>query len=124
MPYYETSELLTHEDQYSCIVILSVLSCAVFYQDLDILLCMRFQLSFNFIKSKPNLSLYSLYNAEACNQFAGSSPSHCAQATLLLSKKCCSSSELLATLSDLTGPRFDLPLQRRTRYRSTNWPVI
>ena len=40
----------------------------------------------------------------------GPSPRHCAQVTLLLSKKCRSSREPLATLSDLTGPRFDLPL--------------
>ena len=52
-------------------VILSVLSCAVFSQDLDILLSMWFQFSFNFIKSKSNFSLYSLFYAEACNEFAG-----------------------------------------------------
>ena len=104
-------------------MILIVLTCAVLPGP-RYFLCMRFQLSFNFIKSKLNFSLCSLYYAEACNEFAGPSPHHCAQATLLLSKKCCSSSELLATMSDLTGPRFDLRLQRRTGYRSTNWPVI
>ena len=51
-------------------LILSVLSCAIFSQDLDIFLCLWFQLSFNFIKSKSNRSWYSLYYAEACNEFA------------------------------------------------------
>ena len=48
----------------------------------------------------------------------------CAQATLLLSKKCRNSGGLLETLSDLTGPRLDPPLHIQTRYRLTNWPVI
>ena len=39
------------------LVSLSVLSCTVFSQDLGILLCMWFRLSFNFIKSKSNFSL-------------------------------------------------------------------
>ena len=49
----------------------------------------------------------------------GPSSRHCARATLLFSKKCCSSGEPLATLSDLTGPKIELPLPRRTRYCST-----
>ena len=41
----------------------------------------------------------------------GPSPRHCARATLLIFKKCRDSGEPLATLSDLTGTRFDLSLQ-------------
>ena len=56
----------------------------------------------------------------------GPSPRHCARATQLLSKKCCSSGEPLATLCSI-WPAQDLnlgpPVQRWTRYRSTNWPV-
>ena len=51
-----------------------------------------------FIKSKSKLSLYSLYYAEVRNEFAGTPPRHCAQATQLLSKKCCSSGKPFATL--------------------------
>ena len=102
---------------------LSVLSCAVFSQDHDILLCMWFQLSFNFMKSKSKFCLYWLYYAEACNEFTGpNSASLRVSNALLLSKKCRSSGEPLATQSDLTGSRLDLPLQRQTRYRSTKWP--
>ena len=53
----------------------------------------------NYFKIKSNLSLYLLYYAEACNEFAGPiSASLRQRATQLLSKKCCSCSESLATL--------------------------
>ena len=44
----------------------------------------------------------------------GPSPRHCARATQLLSEKYRSDGEPLATLSDLTGPRFE-PLTSRSR---------
>ena len=51
------------------------------------------------LKSNSNLLLYSLYYAEACNEFAGPiSASLRLWATQLLSKKCCSGGEPLATL--------------------------
>ena len=52
---------------------------------------------------------------------------HCAQATQHLSKKSRSGGERMATMFDLKNPRFEpqaLPLQRRTRYRLTNSPVL
>ena len=67
---------------------------------------------------------YSLYYAEACNEFTGPSPRNCAQATQLHSKKCRSGGEPLVTLRPVWPARdltSDLTLQRRTRYRSTNW---
>ena len=60
-----------------------------------------------FIKS--NLSLYSLYYDEACDEFAGPSPRHCAGAPLLHSKKCRSGGN---TVSNLTGPRFEPQISR------------
>ena len=68
------------------------------------------------LKIKSSLSLYSLYYAEACNEFAEpiSLRRHCGQATQLLSNKCCSGDEPLATLSDLTNPRFE-PQTSRSR---------
>ena len=51
---------------------------------------------------KSNLSLYSLYYANACSKFAwGPSPRRCARAIQLLLKKCCSGGKALATLCPL-----------------------
>ena len=53
-------------------------------------------------KVKSNLSLYSLHDAEACYEFPGPiSASLRLQATKLLSKKCRSDSEQLATLCSI-----------------------
>ena len=57
----------------------------------------------------------SLYYAEACNEFArliSASSGHCARATRLLPKKCCSGGN---TESDSTSPRFELQTSR-SRY--------
>ena len=57
----------------------------------------------------------------------GPSPRHCARATQLLSKKCRSGGEPLATLCRFDRPEIwtsDLPLQRRTRYSSTNYNIF
>ena len=71
-----------------------------------------------------NLLLYSLYYAKAVTSLRGPSPCHCARASLLLLKKRCSDDELLATLCPIWPTRdSNLSLQRRTRYRSTYWPV-
>ena len=51
--------------------------------------------------NQSNLSLYSQYYAEACNELAGPSPRHCAWAPEILLKKCCSNGEPLATLSPM-----------------------
>ena len=85
-----------------------MLGCAVFSQDLHILLCMRFQLSFNFVKSKSKFFFTRCITLKHVMSLRCPSPRHCAQATRLISKKCRSSGEPLATLPDLTGPRFDL----------------
>ena len=56
----------------------------------------------------------------------GPSPRHCARATQLLSKKCRSGGSRWQHCVRFDRPEIwtsDLPLQRRTRYRSTNWPV-
>ena len=53
----------------------------------------------------------------------GPSPRHCARATQLLSKKCRSSGEPLATLSDLTGPRFEPQTSRFRDERVTARPT-
>ena len=53
----------------------------------------------------------------------GPSPRQCARVTQLLSKKCCSGGEplgILMRLDRLEIRTLDLPLQRQTRYRSTN----
>ena len=60
-------------------------------------------------------------------RLASPSPFHCARATQLLSKKC--SSRVASRWQHYV--RFErpeiwtshLPLQKRTRYRSTNWPI-
>ena len=67
------------------------------------------------IKSNP--LLYSLYYADACKELAGPFlASLRLWATQLLSKKCCSRGEPLATLCPISPARdFNLPLQRRTR---------
>ena len=52
--------------------------------------------------------VYSLYYAEACNEFAGPiSASLRLRATQILSKKYRSGGEPLATLCPLNGPRFE-----------------
>ena len=48
--------------------------------------------------NQSNFLFYSLYYAEVCNEFAGSSLCHCTQATQLLLKKCRRGDELVATL--------------------------
>ena len=53
----------------------------------------------------------------------GPSPHHCAQATQLLSKKCRSGGEPLATLSNLTGPRFKPQTSRSRDERVTARPT-
>ena len=68
-----------------------------------------FEAKINQIKS--NLSLYSLYYGEACNELAVSI-SLSALATHLLSKKSCSGGEPLAKLS-LNWPAQDLNLRGR-----------
>ena len=71
-----------------------------------------------------SLSLYLLYYAEACNEFAGLiSESLRLRPTQLFSKKYRSGGKPLATLSPIRLTRdlkFRLQLQKRTRYRSTN----
>ena len=80
------------------------------------------------LKANPNLSSYLLYYAEACNEFAGLiSALLRLRATQLLSKKMSQRWRAVGnTVSTLTSLRFyltsELPLQRRTRYRSTNRP--
>ena len=60
---------------------------------------------------KSNLSLYSLYYAEACNQFAGLISAALRPRSIeLLSKKCCSGGEPLATLCPIR-PARDLNLR-------------
>ena len=76
---------------------------------------------------KSNLSLYSLYYAEACNEFAGPI------STLVRLSNTAPFEEMWqrwraigSTMSDLTGSRFE-PLTFCSRdervYRSTNWLV-
>ena len=52
----------------------------------------------------------------------GPSPRHCARATQLLSKKCCSGGEPLATLSDLTGTGFEAQTSHSRDERVTARP--
>ena len=64
---------------------------------------------------------YSLYYAEACNEFARPiSTSLRLWATQLFSKKWCSGGELLATLSVLTSPR----LKPQTSHSKNTLPLI
>ena len=70
---------------------------------------------------------YSLKNAQACNEFAGLvSASFHMRVTQLFSKKMSQQWRAVCntlinlTVRDLT---LDLPVQRQTRYRSTNRPV-
>ena len=106
------------------LIILSVLSCAVFSHTLTFFCACDFNCHLT-LSNQNRIFLYTrCITLKHVMSLRGLSLRHCTQATLLLSKKCRSSSEPLATQSDLTGPRLDLPLQRRTRYRSTNWPVI
>ena len=63
---------------------------------------------------------------ERVTSWRGPPPRHCARATQLHSKKCRNDGEPLATLCPIWPARdlnLNLPLQRRKRYRSTNWPV-
>ena len=118
-------------------VIFSVLSCAAFSQVLDIqdsFIWFRFFCAFVILcdfnchltlSNQNQIFLHTrCITLKQVTSLRGPFLGHFTQATLFLSKKCCRSVESLATLSDLTGPKFELPLQRRLRYRSTNWPVI
>ena len=59
-------------------------------------------------QNQINLSLYSLYHAEACiTSWRGPSTRHCAYATQFLSKKCRSGGESLATVCPI-WPAEDL----------------
>ena len=62
------------------------------------------------LSNQNQIFLHTRITLKDVMRLRGPSPRHCAQATLLLSKKCRSSGEPLATLSNLTGPRFYLPL--------------
>ena len=76
--------------------------------------CSRFTLN------EKKCMLYSLYYAEVCYE----SPLHCARATQLLLKKCCSNNELLARLCSIWPARdsnLKPQLQRQTRNRSRIW---
>ena len=77
---------------------------------------------------KSNLSLYSLYYAEVCNEFAGP-----ISASLRLHGKHSSFRNVAVVASRWEQfIRFDRPetwtsdlsLQKRRHYRSTNWPVV
>ena len=71
-----------------------------------------------------NLLLYSLYFAEACNEFMGPiSVSLRLRATPLLSKKCCSGGGPLTTLFDLTGLRFEHQTSRSKNEHLTADPT-
>ena len=52
----------------------------------------------SYCKRKSNVSLHSLYYAEACNELAGPISASLLPATQLSSKKCFSIGEPLATL--------------------------
>ena len=54
-----------------------------------------------------------------CNEFAGPSTRHYARATQLLSKKCCHNGEPLASVSDLTGLKFESHTTRSRNERVT-----
>ena len=57
---------------------------------------------------KSNLLLYSLYHRKRVTSLRGPSPRHYARETQLLSKKCGSGGEPLATLSNLTARDLNL----------------
>ena len=71
----------------------------------------------------------SLFHYTRCNtpervtSWRGPSPRHCARATQLLSKKCRNGGEPLATVSDLTGPRFEPQTSRSRDERVTARPI-
>ena len=95
-----------------------------FRTELKLLYCVASSATINHIKS--NLSLNSLYYVEAGNELAGPIPAPFRPGNSAPFEEM--SQRWLAvdnSVSDLTGPIWtsDLPLQRRTRNRSTNWPV-
>ena len=62
---------------------------------------------------KSNVLLYSLCNAEACNELADPSPRHCARTTQLLSKNYRRGWRAVGnSVFDLTNPRFELQTSR------------
>ena len=82
---------------------------------------------FTKFKLNSNLSFNSFIPRKRVTSFRGPPSRQCAWATQLLSSKCCKNRKSLTTLcliNLLKIQTLKLPLQRRTRYRSTNWPVI
>ena len=57
--------------------------------------------------AQTNLSLNSLCYAEACNEFAWPISVSFHSCNTAPFRNCCSGGKLLATLSDLTSPRFE-----------------
>ena len=77
---------------------------------------------------KPNLLLYSQITPKPVTSLRGLSPRYCARAPLSSFRRnvaavasCWQHCVRLYWLEIWTS---DLPLQKRTRYRSTNWPVF
>ena len=66
---------------------------------------------FLILSNQSNISLYSLYCAEACNELAGPISASLRWATQLLLKKCRSVGN---TVVDVTNPRFE-PQTSRSR---------
>ena len=80
------------------------------------------------VKSNQIFYCTRFNNPKCVTSLRSPTPHHCARALQLLSKKCCNGGEPLGWqhcewFDEPETWTLDLPLQRRTHYRSTNWPV-
>ena len=75
---------------------------------------------------KSNVSLYSLYYAEACNELAGPiallRPGNTAPFKEMLQRWQAIGNTVRFDRSEILT--LDLPFHRQTRYRWTKWPVL